>query len=210
LKVKFSICSYAPRYRAQVTKTNMSQSGSNPSKHTSSSSSSSAVDDSGHPRFTFVTEKNQPEARTHAMRAHWQERRRRNQHGEGHNLPRRLLRPHPKASGSRIAFQEVTIKHTTEDDQNQENIQHPGSYNNPFPVDGQQQYSPKSSDTMSYTSPCQVKGVPGQILSGLNFALGTSKLDPFDVFPVTLTTEHHKLIHHCISTLVCFAAETRL
>ena len=42
-------------------------------------------------------------------------------------------------------------------------------------------------------------GVPAQLLTGVNHALASSRLDPFEMFPVTLTAEHHKLMHHCIS-----------
>lgn len=187
----------------------MSQSESNPSKQTSRtvSSSSSAVDDSGHSRFTFVTEKNQPGARTHAMRAHWQERRRRNQVGRVHDRTKRPLRSKPNASGSGSASQDENMQFTTGGTPMQVSIldvQDPGSYMNPFGVDEQRQYSPKEKDPMSYIAPGLLQGIPAQILTGVNFALGSSKLDPFDVFPVTLTTEHHKLIHHCTSTLVCF------
>lgn len=41
--------------------------------------------------------------------------------------------------------------------------------------------------------------LPTQLLTGLNHALSSSKLDPFYMFPVALTSEHHKLIHHCMS-----------
>lgn len=45
-------------------------------------------------------------------------------------------------------------------------------------------------------------GIPAQILNGLNLALGSVRLDPFDQFPVRLTSQHHKLLHHCESVLV--------
>lgn len=76
--------------------------------------------------------------------------------------------------------------------------QDPYPYMNPFAVE-QRQYSPKEKDPMSYITPGLLQGIPAQVLTGVNFALGSSKLDPFDAFPVTLTTEHHKLIHHCTS-----------
>ena len=41
-------------------------------------------------------------------------------------------------------------------------------------------------------------GVPTQLLAGFNHALASSRLDPFDTFPITLTSEHHKLMHHCL------------
>jgi len=41
-------------------------------------------------------------------------------------------------------------------------------------------------------------GIPTQILTGVNRALACSQLDPFDKFPVKLTAQHHKLLHHCM------------
>jgi hypothetical protein len=40
-------------------------------------------------------------------------------------------------------------------------------------------------------------GIPTQLLAGVNTALACSQLDPFDVFPVKLTVQHHQLLHHC-------------
>ncbi|KAI8713776.1 hypothetical protein NCS52_01223200 [Fusarium sp. LHS14.1] len=45
-----------------------------------------------------------------------------------------------------------------------------------------------------------MNGVPGQAMSGMNLALGSARLDPFDQFPVQLTTQHHKLLHLWLST----------
>ncbi|RMJ15815.1 hypothetical protein CDV36_004514 [Fusarium kuroshium] len=45
-----------------------------------------------------------------------------------------------------------------------------------------------------------MNGLPGQAMSGMNLALGSARLDPFDQFPVQLTTQHHRLLHHWLST----------
>lgn len=42
-------------------------------------------------------------------------------------------------------------------------------------------------------------GIPTQLLTGVNHTLASCRLDPFEMFPVTLTSEHHKLMHHCMS-----------
>ena len=44
---------------------------------------------------------------------------------------------------------------------------------------------------------CGIPGVPAQLLTGLNHALASTRLDPFDSFPIKLTGQHHKLVHHC-------------
>lgn len=57
--------------------------------------------------------------------------------------------------------------------------------------------SPSSEDARG-TGQNANPGIPTQFLTGTNHALASSRLDPFDVFPVRLTSEHHKLMHHCI------------
>lgn len=39
--------------------------------------------------------------------------------------------------------------------------------------------------------------VASELLLGINRVLCPSRLDPFDTFPVRLTSDHHKLLHHC-------------
>jgi hypothetical protein len=43
-----------------------------------------------------------------------------------------------------------------------------------------------------------LQGIPTQALTGLNYALAYTRLDPFDTFPVKLGPKHHKLLHHCM------------
>lgn len=44
---------------------------------------------------------------------------------------------------------------------------------------------------------CGIPGVSAQLVTGLNHALASTRLDPFDSFPIRITSQHHKLIHHC-------------
>ncbi|KAF4957964.1 hypothetical protein FGADI_2793 [Fusarium gaditjirri] len=44
-----------------------------------------------------------------------------------------------------------------------------------------------------------LEGIPSQILSGMNLAMGSSRLDPFDQLPMKLSVIHHKLLHHWFS-----------
>ncbi|KAL9563057.1 hypothetical protein ACKAV7_012799 [Fusarium commune] len=44
-----------------------------------------------------------------------------------------------------------------------------------------------------------LEGIPYQILSGVNLALGSSRIDPFDQLPLKLSVLHHKLLHHWFS-----------
>ncbi|KAH8702333.1 hypothetical protein BGW36DRAFT_372627 [Talaromyces proteolyticus] len=183
----------------------------NTSKQTSESvsSSSSLVNDTGHPRFAFVHEKNQPGARTHAMRSHWQDRRRRKQEEKAHDRARRPLRSKSDSSADLLASastgKDSDVKYTIGNAPTLGNIQDLELYRfstNPFSVTEQQQrqYTSEERDQMTLIQSGLLQGIPTQFLTGANHALSSSRLDPFDVFPVALTTQHHKLIHHWLST----------
>lgn len=55
----------------------------------------------------------------------------------------------------------------------------------------------QESPTTEQAAGVDTSGVPAQLLTGLNHALASTRLDPFDVFPIRLTSQHHKLIYHC-------------
>ncbi|CAG9952877.1 unnamed protein product [Clonostachys rosea f. rosea IK726] len=57
-----------------------------------------------------------------------------------------------------------------------------------------------SSSSTSGPPSIQLDGIPAQALAGMNRALACGCLDPFDMFPVKLTVQHHKLLHHWLST----------
>lgn len=61
------------------------------------------------------------------------------------------------------------------------------------------------------TPPTERQGIPTQALAGMNRALGCGRLDPFDMFPVKLTAQCHKLLHHCElpKPSCCYALPTR-
>ena len=42
-----------------------------------------------------------------------------------------------------------------------------------------------------------LESIPVQVLTGVSRAMFSSRLAPFDVFPVQLTAQHHRLLHHC-------------
>ena len=54
-----------------------------------------------------------------------------------------------------------------------------------------------SSSSTGELSSIGLDGIPTQALTGMNRVLGCGRLDPFDMFPVKLTPQHHKLLHHC-------------
>jgi hypothetical protein len=170
-----------------------------------SSDSSSHTGEHGQPRFAFVLDKNQPGLRTHAMRAHWQERRKRLQGDKSHHMTRRPLRAKSDSVAEELALSfrnpldskspgtrtVPSVVHTT-------NAQTFPSVDT-FPVAERQhqQYGQTTNSPDLGTELVIPQGIRAQVLTGLNYALSSSRLDPFEVFPVVLTTAHHKLIHHC-------------
>ncbi|KAH8693641.1 hypothetical protein BGW36DRAFT_383425 [Talaromyces proteolyticus] len=174
-------------------------------------SSSSPTDDNEQSRFTFVHEKNQPGALSHAMRAHWQERKRRKQEGKLLNRTIRPLRSKSDSSAdlltsaSRIQNEKNTANSKTYAPP-QNSVQDSRFYAfdtghpNPIRVDKLQLQDTTNEKDQSVDVSGRVPGVPAQLLTGMNYALSSSRLDPFDVFPVILTPEHQKLIHHWLIT----------
>ncbi|KAJ2986149.1 hypothetical protein NUW58_g5165 [Xylaria curta] len=147
--------------------------------------------------YTFVTGDNGREGRSHAIRAHWRQRRQRMemQRREREEQEQRPLRTIlPGAGGS---SNDARASQTP-------------------PVSGLQPYLPADLDAdaddsldedlranpappTEFTSG-MLEGIPAQALSGMNLALGSSRLDPFDRFPIKLTSNHHRLLHHWLST----------
>ncbi|KAM5349382.1 hypothetical protein ACJ41O_005887 [Fusarium nematophilum] len=120
-------------------------------------------------------------ARSHAMREHWKQRRQKMnlEKKRREKRPQHILLPTPSTSGA-VDTQSALI---SEDG---------SSSSNPAPGNLGILHGTDVGSRMS--------GIPGQALSGMNLALGSSRLDPFDKFPVKLTSEHHKLLHHWLST----------
>lgn len=126
----------------------------------------------GNTRFTFVFEKDQAGTRSHAMREYWKERRKGKQQHKRGRSHRELL---PKGGPSEQALPDQQFQSFDDSE---------------CTITGTEQGEelPLIRDV----------GVSAQLLSGFNHALSSSRLDPFDSFPVTLTSEHHKLMHHCL------------
>ncbi|EED19795.1 hypothetical protein TSTA_030610 [Talaromyces stipitatus ATCC 10500] len=180
------------------------------------------AEDNDQSRFTFVLDKNQPGTRSHAMRAHWQERRKRMQDERKANDGKGRTRPLRSKSDSAADLLASPLSTTTASDTEspivvtaapppQTSVRDPSFY--PFSDAGfpspshdyeqqqpQQQYG-LSEKQQAASPPSNVsQGIQAQIVNGVNYAFTSSKLDPFDTFPVVLTTEHHMLIHHWLTT----------
>lgn len=143
--------------------------------------------------YAFVTGDNSREGRSHAIRAHWRQRRqrlelqRRQREEQGQRPLRAILsapsNPSSNDEGPRISLSPEALL--------------------PFQQGfggGAVDENVRDSPMVMNEPPAQIlDGIPAQVLSGMNLALGSSRLDPFDRFPVQLTSQHHKLFHHCTS-----------
>lgn len=145
-----------------------------------------ALEDS-RPRFAFVTETGQSNARSHAMREHWRERHRRNNSTKARRTQPNIL---PNISSATDQGKSLNEKLTQK-----RSSRSPGSQGS-----GRQCSESSSSGTdQELYDRIELLGVSSQLLCGLGRALSTSALDPFQTFPVKLTSQHHKLLHHCES-----------
>ncbi|KAI1369606.1 tachykinin family protein [Xylaria arbuscula] len=145
--------------------------------------------------YTFVTENNSSEGRSHAIRAHWRQRRQRieSQRREREAQEQRPLRPilpgpGNSSSESRASpMPPISASHQPSGDILGDDILNSNRESPRDPIGGGM-------------SPGVPEGIPAQVLSRMNIALGSSRLDPFDRFPVQLTSRHHRLLHHWLST----------
>lgn len=142
--------------------------------------------------YTFVTENNSGEGRSHAIRAHWRQRRQRietqrREREAQEQRPLRTILPGPGNTLNEprtspippISASDHPPREFIEDDVANSNR---GSQRDPI------------GDGIPLSI---LEGIPAQVLSVMNVALGSSRLDPFDRFPVQLTSGHHRLLHHC-------------
>ncbi|KAM0553319.1 hypothetical protein ACHAPJ_007332 [Fusarium lateritium] len=130
--------------------------------------------------YAFVTH-HQHGARSHAMREHWKQRRRKidSEKKRREKRPQHALLPTPSTS---TAAQSESSASTSE-----------ASSDRTASAGG------AMFDIATFNADMErrMNGVPGQAISGMNLALGSSRLDPFDRFPIKLTSQHHMLLHHC-------------
>ena len=134
--------------------------------------------------FTFVLNQNQGGVRSHAMREYWKRRRRRSRSRERMAIPHRPRPLLPNTQDHTQSSMSITgndVVHSSLSRDQRDKADHPES--------GQ---SRVGTDELA-----ALAGVPAQLLTGVDHALACSRLDPFDMFPVFLTVEHHKLLHHC-------------
>jgi hypothetical protein len=144
-----------------------------------------ALDDN-RPRFAFVTETSQSNARSHAMREHWRQRHSLNNSTKTRRVQPKLL-PNISSAADR----------GTKPDQVRTSSR--SSRSRRSPNSGRPCSETSSNETdRECDERIELIGVPSQLLGGVSRALSSSRLDPFQTFPVQLTSQHHKLLHHCM------------
>jgi hypothetical protein len=157
--------------------------------------------------FTFVNHQDEHQARSHAMRESWRTRKLQKLEKEKNNANRgritRTLVPKSASSAGSTALQlqrrpadGIALNETsflnTKAGYNLENI-------DSAVVIANTDYSDDDQELM-----CNIVDPVGLQLETSAIALtdwkninATVSLDPFDTFPVHLTSRHHELLHHC-------------
>lgn len=150
---------------------------------------SSMKDSSNVATFAFVNDQNAHDSRSHAMREHWKKRRR-TKSLDVQSLPRSSylstsspVHPLLPASSSNSSSNQSTARAS-------------GSGGGSGSSSNNRKYG-ASKSSKKVIGPSKELGFPAQALAGVNLALGSCRLDPFDQFPVKLTAQHHKLLLHC-------------
>lgn len=139
--------------------------------------------------FTFVTGQTQQSIRSHAMRESWKKRRHRQdaeKRKRGEPQPSRQIRPNVDESPFQTHSRSSAASGS-------------GSASEPqlSSIPAEYDFDASSNALMEARVAENFGGIPAQALSKMNLALGSTRLDPFDRFPVKLTSKHHKLLHHC-------------
>ena len=141
-------------------------------------------DDEQRAEFAFVSDSNQDGTRSHAMREHWKQRRKRlsmmkQRDEEALARPRKLLPSSSENSAIEQSSASISRKHSSA----------VTSHSSGSDLGLSPGHQPRP--------PSPLGGIPSQALGGMNMALGCGRLDPFDAFPVKLSPQHHQLLHHC-------------
>ncbi|KAI1199214.1 tachykinin family protein [Nemania serpens] len=149
------------------------------------------------PSYVFVSGDSGHDGRSHAIRAHWRQRRqraamqRREREEQEQRGPRPLLPVSGSSAnegeGSQMPLMQESPPRLPEN--MDEDVDSPPDENPGDPP------GPSGEALLG-----MLEGIPAQALSGMNIALGSGRLDPFDRFPVRLTSKHHRLLHHWLST----------
>lgn len=163
------------------------------------------------PQYIFVSGQDPKSSRSYAMKVHWQRRRRsiETRRKVASRTPRQLLPNITAESPLRTSHADISTRGAWHTGTPASLIHVPfvsppgGTRRAPQRADRRpgrpdSASSPPSSTNHNSSMAVVQRGFPSQALSGMNHALAGSRLDPFDMFPVHLTSQHHKLLHHCV------------
>jgi hypothetical protein len=147
---------------------------------TNSNSSQNTSDDNlPQKEFAFVqNESNKRELRSHAMREHWKNRR--------HTINEEKQRRQKRTQHTLLPTPTTQSTMSDENSESSSSVMNLSASSDKATIPNDERQS-------------GLEGIPHQILSGVNLALGSSRLDPFEQLPVKLLIQHHKLLHHCES-----------
>ncbi|KAL1865749.1 hypothetical protein Plec18167_009291 [Paecilomyces lecythidis] len=153
--------------------------------------------------FTFVLHQGQQGLRSHAMREYWKKRHQQKREEE-RAKPQALRHLLPSTeTGTETSSSSASLPSTFPSSNNESPVaqstlcqQKPRADAALLPID---QFMNHQQAELREDEP-PLPGIPAQALTGLNYALAYTRLDPFDTFPVKLGVKHHKLLHHWITT----------
>lgn len=158
--------------------------------------------------FTFVDYQDEHQARSHAMRESWRRRKLQRLEKERSDSNRgrisRTLVPKSTSSAGPPALElrgRTPDSHTQKEETSRlntranivlENIKSATATANTVNIDDKQE--PACNNVGPVDLQLETSAVA---LTHWNNVIATVSLDPFDTFPVQLTSRHHELLHHC-------------
>lgn len=169
-----------------------------PRHATSASASSAESSQCQGTKYAFVYADDHADARSHAMRESWRQRKLRKMSHRPSQREQVPLLPRVQARTDPSLLVISTLPHGP-------SLGHEGSGKEeadrqlaqPFAESSSKRLSSSETGLEADENSFADMSIPGQTLAGLNRALSSVKADPFEAFPVILTAKHHELLHHC-------------
>ncbi|UNI19494.1 hypothetical protein JDV02_005676 [Purpureocillium takamizusanense] len=173
------------------------------------------------PEYVFVSGQDPKSMRSHAMREHWKQRRvslETSKQKSAAALSHRQILPKHRSSRKRgaadatsspnpVVVEEPPAASSDSDavsGGSPSTVKHEATSK---AVERSEGSSSRSSRRELSEEAFTVDGVPMQIYAAMDRALMGARFDPFDTFPVQLTAQHHKLLHHWFSTYAAMMFE---
>ncbi|KAK9481616.1 fungal-specific transcription factor domain-containing protein [Lipomyces starkeyi] len=171
------------------------------------SDASKSASRSKSPRFRFVLDKSQAGTRSHAMREYWKQRQKRKHERQPQQTPRRLLPSTAVLPTSASDSEQPIPPAPSKDYEYMERLHLSQQQSLARSVLREVELLATEIATFPNKNEAEVSGIPAQVMTRMDHALAGSRLDPFDTFPIKLTGQHHKLLHHWLSTYAAMMFE---